>query len=98
VVIFVTVMMFFVAVIIMMTEIHAYIEPVVIPFCLMVLTPLPGFIHSVDVGIDLATVFAISADVTIDSVTIRFKPAMTILFPILVGSSRATESQNKSAR
>jgi hypothetical protein len=59
---------------------------------------LPGFIHSVDVGIDLATIFAISVDVTIDSVTIRFKPAMTILFPILVGSSRATESQNKSAR
>ena len=83
--------------VIVVAEIDAYVEVVVIPIRFMVSTPLPGGVHPVDVVIDLAAVLAVAADIAVDSGAIRFQPVMTILFPIFVCSSGAAESEYKSA-
>ena len=83
--------------VIVVAEIDAYVEVVVIPIRFMVPAPLPGCVHPGDVVIDLAAVLAVAADIAVDSGAIRFQPAMTVLFPILIRASGTAESECKSA-
>jgi len=83
--------------VVVVAEIDAYVEVVVIPIRFMVPAPLPGCIHPGDVVFDLAAVFAVAADIAVDSGAIRFQPAVTILFPILIRASGTAESEYKSA-
>jgi hypothetical protein len=83
--------------IIMVAEIDADVEMVVIPIRFMVSAPLPGCVHPGNVVIDLSAVLAVAADIAVDSGAIRFQPTMTILFPILIRASGTAESEYKSA-
>jgi hypothetical protein len=83
--------------VIVVAEIDAYIEVVVIPIRFMVPAPLPCFVHPGDIIVDLTAVLAVAADIAVDSGAIRFQPAMTILFPILVRAGGTAESECKSA-
>ena len=83
--------------VIVVAEVNPYVEVVVIPIRFMVPAPLPGCVHPGDVVIDLAAVLAVAADIAVDSGAIRFQPAMTVLFPILIRASGTAESECKSA-
>lgn len=83
--------------VIVVSEIDADVEVVVIPIRFMLPAPLPGGIHPVDIVIDLAAALAVAADIAVDSGAIRFQPVMTILFPIFVCASGTAESEYKSA-
>jgi hypothetical protein len=83
--------------IIAVAEIDAYVEVVVIPIRSMVPAPLPGCVHPGDIVVDLAAVLAVAANIAVDSGAIRFQPAMTVLFPILIRASGTAESEYESA-
>jgi hypothetical protein len=83
--------------IIVMAEIDAYVEMVVIPIRFMVSAPLPGCVHPGDVVIDLAAVLAVAAGIAVDSSAIRFQPAVAVRFPILIRAGGTAESEYKSA-
>jgi hypothetical protein len=90
------VVMFFVMVIVV-AKINAYIEAIVIPVGFVIFTPMPVFVHSIDVRIDLTAVFAMAVDIAIDPGTIRFQPTVAILLPIPVSTSGTTKCQRKAA-
>jgi hypothetical protein len=77
----------------MVAEINAYVEVVVIPVRFMILTPLASCVHLGDVVIDLPAVLAVAANVTVDSGSIRFQPAMALVIPVPVCASGTAESQ-----
>jgi hypothetical protein len=83
--------------IIVVAEIDANVEMVVIPIRFMVSAPLPGCVHPGDVVIDLAAVLAVAAGIAVDSGAICFQPAIAVLFPILIRASGTAESEYKSA-
>jgi hypothetical protein len=78
-----------------MTEVNAYVEVVVVPIRFMIPAPLPSCVHSGDIVIDLAAVFAVAANIVIDSRAIRFQPTTAIFLPILVCASRTSNSEYK---
>jgi hypothetical protein len=88
--------MFFVVVIVM-AEVNTEVEFMVIPIRFMILTPLAVFLHSVDVRIDLAAMFAMAGSVAVNPGSIRVKPPMAIFLPISVRSSGPAESQYEPA-
>src|ERR1700733_11272600 len=69
-----------------------------IPVRVVVAAPLPIRVHSSDVVIDLGTMLAVMTGVAIDSGAICLKPALAIVFPVLVSASRTAESQHESTR
>jgi hypothetical protein len=79
-------------VVIVMAEVNPDVEFVVIPIRLMILTPLAVFLHSVDVRIHLAAVFAMACDVAVNSGSIRVKPPIAIFLPIPVCSRGTADS------
>lgn len=83
--------------VVVVAEIDAYIEVVVIPIRFVVPAPLPGCVHSGDIVVDLAAVLAVAANIAVDSGAIGFQPAMTVLFPILVRAGGTAECECKSA-
>ena len=85
--------MFFVIVIVM-AEVNADVEFVVIPIGFVIFTPMAILLHSVDVGVDLPTVFAMAGDVAVNPGAIRVQPPMAIFLPIPVSASGASKSQH----
>jgi hypothetical protein len=79
--------------IVVVAEINADVEMVVIPIRFMVPAPLPGCVHPGDIVVDLAAVLAVTGNIAVDSGAIRFQPAMTVLFPILIRASGTAESE-----
>jgi hypothetical protein len=84
-------------VVIMMSEVNAYIEVVVVPIRFMIPAPLPSRIHSGYIVIDLAAVFAVAANIVIDSCAIRFQTTMAICLPIFVCASCTSKSEYEPA-
>jgi hypothetical protein len=78
--------------IVMVAEVNSYIKMVVIPIRLVIPAPLASSVHPGNVVIDLAAVLTMPANIAVDSCAIRFKPAVTILFPILVCAGGTAES------
>jgi hypothetical protein len=83
--------------VVVVAEVNTDVEVVVIPIRSVVPAPLPGCVHPGDVVIDLAAVLAVAANIAVDSGAVRFQPAMTVLFPILIRASGTAESEYESA-
>jgi hypothetical protein len=91
------VVVFFTPVVVVASEVHADVEAVMIPICLVILAPLAGRLHSVHIRIDLAATLAMPADVAVDPRAISFQPPVAIIFPVVIRASRAAERQCQAA-
>jgi len=73
----------------LVTEINAYVKPVMVPIRFMILAPLAGSVHLGNVITNLMTLLAVTCNVAVDSRSIRFKPPMAIITPLICASRAA---------
>jgi hypothetical protein len=70
---------------------------IVIPVGLVLSAPLSVRVHPGDVVIDLTAAIAVTMGVPVNSCPVGFKPAVTIILPISVGTGRTTERKCHSS-